>query len=106
MFFDRSVTARSNCGLAFVFNKGVMEGGVLAERHRQRAASNAENRRDRATSQVIGNQPTGRSAGATQGDWVIAGIAKMANMAKMKTAERLSGKGSAVLLHQLIQAGF
>jgi hypothetical protein len=29
--FDRSVTARSNCTLAFVFNKTRMGGGSLAE---------------------------------------------------------------------------
>ena len=35
---DRSVTARSNWGLAFVFNRSVMGGWGLAERRRQRGA--------------------------------------------------------------------
>jgi len=39
MDFDRSVTVRSNWGLAFVFNKTSMGGGVVAEGHRQRAAN-------------------------------------------------------------------
>jgi hypothetical protein len=36
--FDRSVTARSNCTLTFVFSKVAMPGGVVAEGRRQRAA--------------------------------------------------------------------
>ena len=40
-------TVRSNWGLAFVFNKTLMGGGVLAEGRRQRVARIALNRRDR-----------------------------------------------------------
>jgi hypothetical protein len=42
--FDRSVTARSNCTLAFVFNKGLWGVGVVAEGRRQRAARIARDR--------------------------------------------------------------
>jgi hypothetical protein len=38
MVFDRSVTGRSNGGLIFIFNKGLMGGGSVAEGRKQRAA--------------------------------------------------------------------